>query len=293
MTECHIVDDFMYTADIKYVKYKRPGIEVAYCHNHGFVHVVPYPSQEEINKYYSTDQFYATHSPNNWFVKEQKEHDKGYWSAYYAFLASKLVPNLPLWDLGSGTGYFVKHWVDNTRNFAFGIEPSEVARSMSPIKDRLKETLAEGITDVNVSAMLVLEHVANPKEFLQTISDMIAHEGRAIVVVPNDFSKIQKRIGTHHFVQKVHINYFQPKTLRNLCHEVFGKAPIYEGATFPMELFQVLGYKYIGRESRGKNLHNFRLKLEKLFGKNIFKLYKFLFDRWELGREIIFVVENA
>ena len=272
------------------------GITVGLCRDCGFYHQAPLPTQESIDAYYNSDRFYKEHSPKNWFEKEVKEHEAGYWQAYYDFKCELLgiesyVPNKTLLDVGCGSGYFVER-VNELAGWgiAHGFEPSQIARDVLKSEFVTEQPPAKHLGNVHLS--LVLEHLVDPRAELLKWHEYLPFYGKIMIVVPNDFSKLQKEVGGYGFISPVHINYFTPEALYGLL-ESCGFRVTETAATFPMELFILTGYDYRGNDKLGKACHTLRLRLEKLFGKRIFRLYQWLFHKFGWGRELIFVAEKV
>ncbi|MES3018042.1 MAG: hypothetical protein V4721_09695, partial [Bacteroidota bacterium] len=117
-----------------------------------------------------------------------------------------------------------------------------------------------------------------------------------IVTVPSEFNPLQSRIVNRDsvgnwFIDKTHINYFDKQGLGVVLREA-GFEPLWWGAIFPMEVFQLwLGQKYIGDDLVGQRVHLARLKFEKTLGRVAFNLYGQLFNRLSWGREIICIAK--
>lgn len=261
------------------------------CSACGFVHLDSLPDASTVRAYYEDDKFYETHSPPDWFVKEKWEHEQGYWQAYYDYLAL-FLPHKWVIDIGAGTGRFIYHL--SKRGFiVWGFEPSEIARRWSPIKGSMydDDLLMDEKLKGNIVLMLTLEHVLDPESFLR--DEVLPHlDGRLIVTVPNEWNPIQRWVGGWWWVNKVHINYFQPHTLRALLGRV-GLTVVHESATAPLELVIALGYDYRGNDERGRKVHNFRLRLERRFPGIYRFLYEPLYKYLHWGRELIFICEKV
>jgi SAM-dependent methyltransferase len=215
-------------------------------------------------------------------------------------------------DVGCGTGWFIKYWLDHDKGYAIGIEPSKQARDNAPFSQKpfmfesllsLEETSPGLFYDqiyegANVHMALVLEHIPDPAGFLSQYIPFLGNGGNLMVVVPNEFSPLQERLNTKHFVSPVHVNYFNRDSLTNVALDAFGKRGhrsvwCYFYATFPFELFELMGYHYIGNEEKGRKLHSFRLHFEKALGVTAFRIYTYLFEKHGWGREIIMVAKGA
>jgi hypothetical protein len=121
--------------------------------------------------------------------------------------------------------------------------------------------------------------------------DFMGDYGVFMVVVPNEFNALQKRIvadlGNHWYVQKPHINYFSKASVGRLF-ESCGLRVVHQSGTFPMEIFYILGYKYIGNDTLGRKCHRRRLDIEGRFGIS-WQVYELLYKWFGWGRETIIV----
>ena len=273
----------------------------------GFYQQSPLPSVEETEAYYDADNFYSEHSPADWLQKEQREFGAGLWNTYFKYLYNLTIRTNEesVLDWGCGGGWWLKRlqWLSYSGLKLYGVEPSETARgwangglmpiSQNPLKNAVQPSINafdDLIFDV-ISLQLVLEHIANPVEFLtEQVKPRLKLGGRLLITVPNEFNPLQKLVRYYEFIHKVHINYFTPDGLRNLLHHC-GFRVVHESSTFPIEAFLLIGLNYRKSDSLGRRCHNFRLKTEKMTGVRIFDLYKWLYKRFGIGRELIFVAE--
>lgn len=269
------------------------------CRACKFTHLYPLPDAKTIDRYYSGDYFYAgdnPHSPPDWFRKEEAEYRAGLWDAYYGYLAGLLDPDKPVIDYGCGAGWFLDYL--STHGYSqwqiYGVEPSVTARRVSPVRHRLYDKL-DTKTKGNVILSLVLEHIPDPARFLR--EDVLPHlDGRLVVVVPSEWNPLQKLANRHDpkkanwFVSPVHINYFNPASLRGLL-ERCGLRIVHQGATFPMELFILANLDHRGNDEQGRKNHLWRLELERKWP-GIFRLYGWLNRFLGIGREVVMVGEK-
>ena len=274
----------------EYAEYK--GTTVGFCTHCGFWHLLT-PKTEE---YYEADQFYGTFSPPDWFAKEKGEHDAGLWDASYNYQLGllnkyhqKYHPRGYILDIGCGAGWFVRH-VRRRGYPSAGVDPSDSALAFLGLNEIHKKIPDEQFGFIRAS--LVLEHLPNPQMELLNWHNHLHHDGLLMIIVPNDFSPLQEKLKTRHFISPVHANYFQPITLASLLSNT-GFEVIHQSATFPMDLPLLLGYDYRGNDQKGRKVHRARLHFEKLLGTNAFRLYKKLFDWWGWGREIIMVARKT
>jgi len=274
--------------------------------NLGLIQQYPLP---EVKEYYNDDQFYTQHVvASEWFEKERQEYESGLWNPYFDYLISRMNPQLPLLDVGCGAGWFMDYYARRV-NVANGIEPSSLAHQHAPYdivpwiwsnKESFNATCGSSYrSNNNILMSLVLEHIPDPVSFIQQYIPYMGNEGTLTIVVPNDFSPLQEWLGTTHFIQDVHVNYFTTESLENVIYAALPvsdppvKYKLDYASTFPMELFELLGFHYIENGKLGAKCHKFRLLFEKFLQKRAFWMYEKLFDKYGIGRELVFTVKKV
>jgi SAM-dependent methyltransferase len=269
------------------MRIEHGGLAVQHDHDAGFLRLDPLPGRDEVAAYYDDDRFYSEHSPVDWLEKENREHAAGLWDSYYRYLWRNLRAQTDfepvVYDIGCGQGHWVNWLGRNTGRNHFGSDPSSKALPSwvrEPPKGRKVGAL---------SFILVLEHLHDPASTILDYADrFLVSDGLLLVVVPNDNSPIQQVLEYKGWISQVHLNYFTPHTLSRLFHRI-GFDVVWRGATCPLELAALLGYNYFGDDKRGRRVHNLRLRLEKYLGPFMFDLYKRLFDKYHMGRELIYI----
>jgi len=129
-------------------------------------------------------------------------------------------------DIGCGSGKFVRYLQNKNIN-ASGVEPSK------PLYDRYlkgqsnfyNSSLPEFVEKNNVMfdvvfALDVLEHIDNPRDFIQQISKLQTKGGFVLLEIPLFKSFASMLIGKKwHFYNKYHLSYFSKTTLENLLKD--------------------------------------------------------------------------
>ncbi len=253
-------------------------------------HMDPIPTENEITEFYKKKYFdlikKGGRAPEIRRLTSGGDEAsfEGKWleSTLYNDVEHILMKNLPkgaknLFDIGCGTGDFLKYMVGMGWS-GIGIEPSEyvgqvVANSELTIYNRsLEEFIAvypeykyafDAITLLNV-----LEHVLNPIKFLQITKKFLKpHSGIICVRIPNDFNELQihaqKKLKKDLWWIAVpdHINYFNIKSLQKLLTSLDFEI-IYTATDFPMELFLLMGDKYVENPEVGHICHKRRVNFE-------------------------------
>jgi len=224
-----------------------------------------------------------------WLTKEIKENVAGLWDPYYEFNWELMRPVKEVLDYGAGIGWFVNFLRRKKGVHALGAEISRYLRRNAIMSAKIYHPEHPKVNkqfDV-VRMALVLEHIRNPRKFLEE-KLKIWKPWEILVVVPNEFNPLQRKVGGDWFISRWHWNYFTPASLVTLF-KLFGYTAVYRGATFPMELFILLGFDYRGNDELGRKCHLARLRLERRVGPRIFKLYGWLHRRLVWGREMIYL----
>jgi len=205
-------------------------------------------------------------------------------------------------DVGSGPGYFLLH--GKRRGWqTLGIEPSKQAVAHSHalgldiINDFLNDQTAKQLGKFDVVHMSeVLEHVPDPADMLHIANKILTPGGLLCAVVPNDYNPFQYAlrttcnyepwwISTPH-----HINYFKFETLNRLFIKN-GFGVILRESTFPIDMFLLMGDKYVGNDTIGRQCHNKRKTLEQnLTAAGLSKVKRQLYQKFAeigIGRELL------
>jgi SAM-dependent methyltransferase len=279
------------------------GFDVIDCLGCGFKHIVSIPTEEELETAYQHD-YYSQEKP---LYLERYREDLEWWNMVYDERYQILEQFLPknqrrLLEIGSGPGFFLLN--GQKRGWEVkGIEPSVQA---------VKHSLELGVEVVNdffskvtapklgkfdaVNMSEVLEHLPNPAALLHLVFEQLNEGGVICIVVPNDFNPIQLALRDHlgfkpwWVAPPHHINYFDFDSLQKLV-ERCGFDVVHKEATFPIDMFLLMGDNYIGNDALGRECHSKRKTLEMNFNKTGMidikrKLYQ-SFSEAGLGREVV------
>lgn len=249
---------------------------------YGFLRVEPLPTKEEVERYYR-QEFYSEKNPNfndSAIANQTDDIERQFHEFRHRQMAEifqGLIGDLRgkrLLDIGCGYGqallYFRSVGMDVT-----GFDPSPEAAEYAKTVDinvltgdmeHCDELISEKF-DV-VTLLNVLEHLRDPVSTLRKIRESILSKGGVLMIdVPNDFNPFQLAadaeysLGTWWVSPPCHINYFTPETLRQLLERLgFEIADMV--ASFPLEMFLLMGEQYIGNPSLGRSCHARRVSFE-------------------------------
>lgn len=252
----------------------KDGFNVIDCEVCGFKHIAPIPSADKLETIYR-HEYYKKEKPL--YLKRHRE-DLDWWNVVYDERYIFFEKNLSkerrkILDVGSGPGYFLLRGKQRGWQVE-GIEPSvqaaEHSRSLglTIFEEFLNHTSRSKLGSYDAVHMSeVLEHIPNPYELLEYVFDLLKPDGMLCVSVPNDYNPLQ-------YVLRVecgfdpwwvapphHINYFDFSSMSRLLQRT-GYTVIRREASFPMELFLLMGDNYIGNDSLGRQCHGRRKKYE-------------------------------
>jgi 2-polyprenyl-3-methyl-5-hydroxy-6-metoxy-1,4-benzoquinol methylase len=225
------------------------------CMECGFEFTQDYPEEEEIDKYYESEDYISHSNTSKGFS------NKLYRLARNIMLRRKMgiIRNVTglkkgkLLDIGSGTGHFADtmkkaDWQVN------GIEINEKARSFSNSNFGLGVKGPESISTFQplsfdcITLWHVLEHFHDPFTYASDIIQLLKPEGFCIIALPNSNSYDAKYYGSFWAAFDVprHLWHFNPSTFR-LFSEKTGFR-VESVRTLPLDIFYIsaLSEKYKG-----------------------------------------------
>ena len=282
--------------------------------NYGFLQVDPTPSKDEIAKYYA-DEFYATSNPaqvNDSSIEVQIKDQE-----FYQYLRKDIrsiiesnihKKNISIYDFGCGwcetLSYFKELGYDcygidtatdavlHGRSLGLNVEVSDL-EDINPFNMKFDVVIMQN----------VLEHLASPEMTIKTIfTDILNEDGLLIIDVPNEFNQFQvsgkevNGLNEWWVAPPAHLNYFNPESLRNLL-EGEGFLILDEIASFPLEMFLLMGENYVGDPKLGRTCHEKRMAFEhnlRSTGRTeiLHDFYRSL-AKLNLGRQILTVAKKG
>ena len=281
----------------------------------GFITSTPLPSKKELEIYYK-EEFYKSDKPAqiNDSSKEIRERDSNFYNLQYSIFSHllDLQGTKAHADLGCGYGHFLKYISDiypDKKYYGCEVYP-EASEYIESIKNttfiefdlnnmnKCFDLLGDCTT---YSLINTLEHLYDPKLFLDEIYLSMNLGDKLLLQVPNDFNPIQKsavkemNVDQWWFCPPRHISYFSPLGLRNLC-EGSGFKCDQIVTTFPIDMFLLCGINYREESNLGRKAHSMRTLFEQNYInthgiEGLLNLYK-NFANANIGREIIIVLSK-
>lgn len=175
-------------------------------------------------------QTYITHvepdafNPEAYYEK-MKKANKIWADKFLSMLTGQEV----VLDVGCSTGHFidlVKHKTKriyghelNHKEIEFCKNVLKLDVSDQPLEERFQQERFDYIT-----LIYVLEHIAQPREFLTSLAKLLKPDGKFVILVPNvqdalvNFYVIPEFISFYYCIE--HLFYYSPKTISQLFHDI-------------------------------------------------------------------------
>lgn len=250
----------------------------------GHLEVWPRPTPESQRELYG-ERFYEEDKST---YLSDVDRDRAYWDALWSIRRGMMERALPparrrLLDVGASGGFLLDHFRQSGWR-VFGIEPSRAAvrhaRERFDLDVFCGDLLAFDLESDRdwregggeafdaVHCAQVLEHVLEPEACVARIAELVAPGGVAFIEVPNDFNVLQEtaraRLGKPAWwvAPDHHLNYFDAASLSALLAR-HGLVEIDRVASFPIEMFLLMGEDYVGRPEVGRECHARRMAFER------------------------------
>lgn len=248
MKLCHICN----SKDIR-IYCRKNGYTLYRCNACDFIFVHPLP--DNLDTVYGEEYFHDTGKQEFGYSDYDSDKDPmRYVFEQYLDKFEKVSKNRTILDIGCATGYFLD--LAKERGWkTYGVEISEYAakeatsRGHSVYVGKLPELNIANKVDV-VTMWDVLEHVDNPRAYLETAYRMLNEGGYVAINTVDSSSLWALMMGKkwHLIVPPEHIHYYATSNLKQLLKQtgfdVFEVKRI--GKRFSLKYFFMMGYKWQG-----------------------------------------------
>ncbi|MBA4416975.1 MAG: hypothetical protein C0392_03545 [Syntrophus sp. (in: bacteria)] len=266
---------------------ERDGRKIIKCQECGFSHVYPMFDEEELEKFY--ENVYAESTPSYlWFEKVQNIRK---WKKPGSIL------DIGCWE-GKQLEYFIQ---DGWQCEGTELNKKAAAVAMSRGVEVYQISIREFFNRYNyktwdvINAAYILEHIPDPLQFLVSIKNNLGEDGILIVEVPNEFSPFQLAYIKETLIEPYwialpdHLNYFDREGLETLLSRA-GFKIIHGEASFPMEMFLLMGDNYLADRVIGKKDFAKVVEMERVLRNHdpglVSQLYTALYQ-CSVGRSIV------
>jgi len=276
----------------------------------GFFQVTPTPSPEEITRFYA-EEFYSTkYKAFNNSALEVQEADREFHDAHREDIARRIetllgrpLAGTTILDIGCGWGQSMRYLASRGA-VCSGFDPAPEA--VAHVQSCGLECVQAGMERMDVFAgrrfdvvmlMNVLEHLADPVQVVRDIHRSVLNDGGLLIIeVPNEFNAFQVAGQQLHGLPQwwvappAHLNYFSASTLAKLL-DASGFDVAHTASSFPLEMFLLMGDKYVGNRELGRQCHErrmaFEMNLRRLGRTDVLETFYEALAKVDLGRQVI------
>jgi SAM-dependent methyltransferase len=223
----------------KFTPYK-----VVRCHSCGFYYLYPRLTETAILNLYADDDYFEGEDKGYTSYSEQEVALRATFKRVMLNLRKNKLTGGSLLEIGCGYGYLL----DEARNFfEFRVGTDFSERAVKQAKSRADFVYPGGIEQVPIQekfdliiATHVIEHVYQPKAFLEKITKHLHPGGVAVIATP-DMGSFWRYLMGHKwpsFKLPEHVLYFDKRSLSTLMKEVglFNIQPLPYPHAFPLPL---------------------------------------------------------
>jgi 2-polyprenyl-3-methyl-5-hydroxy-6-metoxy-1,4-benzoquinol methylase len=259
----------------------------------GYQEIMPKPAADVLARHYREKYYLASDGRNPYafeYTSEELEH-----KSIDAAEAQSIANRSPgrLLEVGCGEGFFLNHFSRqgwDVRGLDFTSDGIE--RFFPELKPKVLFGDAYGLLQLEIDAgnkydlivcNNVLEHVVDPAKLLQLLGSVTAADGLLRIMVPNDFSWLQKLVvarggmpDQHWVCPPEHLNYFNVENISGLLRQCNWRVTE-TLCGFPIDLFLLNpDSNYVRVRERGRACHFARITFElALWNQGIDKLIAF------------------
>jgi 2-polyprenyl-3-methyl-5-hydroxy-6-metoxy-1,4-benzoquinol methylase len=170
----------------------KESFNIDKCDSCGLTFTNPQPSENEIHKYYQSDN-YVSHGAKRFSLFDNLYIIARSFSLKWKLsIIRKKLKHGKILDYGCGTGEFLNHCSLNGYT-VIGIEPSARAREQASLK--LGQRVFESIEEIPnkkfdiITLWHVLEHIHDISSILEKLKEKLTETGTILIAVPNHNSK--------------------------------------------------------------------------------------------------------
>ncbi len=195
------------------------------CPSCDFVWTHNPPAQDQINRYYQSENYIAHTDTRAGFVNRLFHLGRSWMLGRKQRLIEKCHPGAgkEILDIGCGTGYFLAHMRDSGWQVA-GVEPGESVRAFAKSEFGLDILPSEAMDNLNagqfdvITLWHVLEHIHNLEGTVAQCRKLLRDDGLLVIALPNWKSWDATHYGAHWAAWDVprHLWHFSPAAFGKL-----------------------------------------------------------------------------
>lgn len=194
------------------------------CRNCKNIQINPIPTINDNKKFYDQNR-QIKNIKMNYNIVELRKKSEDDTKRRVTFFKKNIKKEKKILEIGSGNGFFL----EGLKKEKYNVSGCEISKERLIHLKKLKNTTVynhdfnfkvselEGKFDI-VVLFHVLEHISNPKKFLENVRGVLKGKGKIIVEVPNsdDHQLTLNENYNQWYWQRAHVNYYHPKTLSEI-----------------------------------------------------------------------------
>ncbi len=199
------------------------NLHIVSCSHCGYVFVNPRPGVAALGEFYR--EYYP---PQEGLADSWGGEMAGIFANLHQFIADRYRGGRIL-DIGSSYGHFLSQFPAESWR-ATGIEPSPTATTFCNREFPYIATHTANFEDVSldvasfdvITSFYVLEHVFDPRDFMQRVKMLLADGGVAIIRIPytRPFFPIARLLKRPLMYAPMHLNDFAPRHFEKMCEDI-------------------------------------------------------------------------
>lgn len=152
------------------------------------------PTEVNVGPYYNSEEYVEHSDTNKGLIYSVYHKARELMLRYKLHIIKKRVEGKKVLDIGSGSGYFLNHMMQNGYDVT-GVEISEKARDLCFDKFSIKANVPQDFLDKKlgndydlISLWHVFEHVYTYEEYFDLFAKSLNNKGKLILALPNSNS---------------------------------------------------------------------------------------------------------
>ena len=226
MPKCILCENSKFSKLIKKVR-DSEEFNIIQCKNCKNIQINPIPTINDNKKFYDQN-LQIRNIKMNYNIKELRKKSENDTKRRVEFFLKNIKKNKKILEIGSGNGFFL----EELKKEKYDISGCEISKERLIHLKKLKNITTYNF-DFNfkilelgkkfdvVVMFHVLEHISNPKEFLENVRGVLKDKGKIVIEVPNsdDHQLALNESYNQWYWQRAHVNYYHPKTLSQILNK--------------------------------------------------------------------------
>jgi len=225
------------------------------CTQCSFVFTSNPPVESQAGSYYKSEQYISHSNTSKGAINKLYKIARGLMLSVKKGIVAQYSSGKKLLDYGTGTGFFMQYM--KAKGYAVrGVELDDDARNFGiqthglniGTPEELLHSEEEKILDA-ITLWHVLEHLYDPKKYLQKFHELLSDQGTLFLALPN-YDCLDGKVYASHWAGydlPRHLWHFNPKTVREIAVRTGFKVVALKRLPFDPMYIAMLSAKYKGQ----------------------------------------------